>query len=249
MSYADITFSDKNFIKRWLQQQRLKTAVRLGGRALQKQEAICDFGAGNGELCKKLSKHHPNAQLVCYEPTPELLEEAVQNLDHIPDIKFCRNVEVIPRGTLDIVYCLEVFEHLPQKETGEALQAISDLLKPHGVIVVGVPIELGFASIYKGLFRMIRKQTEYETDVKHLISSFFGRPPTNRPSGEIAPGFRFHFEHMGFDHRHLKKLIMNTFQLQEVATCPFKTLGPWLMPEIYFVATKTKLSFTENLGD
>jgi hypothetical protein len=55
MAYSDITFNDKNVIKRWLQQRRLVVATRLAARLLEPQ-VILDFGAGNGELCNILPR-------------------------------------------------------------------------------------------------------------------------------------------------------------------------------------------------
>lgn len=136
MSYSEITFRDKNPIKRWLQQQRLASAIKLCSRS---PKAICDFGAGNGELLKLLAENYPNAKLICYEPTAGLLSEAQQNLSAVAQVEFCQNIQSIKPGLLDVVFCLEVFEHLPPEETIDALQRIYDLLKPEGTIIVGVP--------------------------------------------------------------------------------------------------------------
>ena len=57
MNYADITFKDPNFVKRWLQYSRLKTAIHLSDNYLNLTEkySICDFGSGDGELCKLIN--------------------------------------------------------------------------------------------------------------------------------------------------------------------------------------------------
>ena len=52
MTYSDITFNDRNPIKRWLQRRRLESAISFAGSSLKLGATICDFGAGNGELCK-----------------------------------------------------------------------------------------------------------------------------------------------------------------------------------------------------
>jgi SAM-dependent methyltransferase len=246
MSYAEITFKDKNSIKRWLQQQRLFSAVELCGRSLRPPKAICDFGAGNGELCKLLAEYYQNAKLICYEPTPSLLSEARQNLCALPEIEFCQDIQTVASGTLDVVFCLEVFEHLPPEETANALQTISDLLKPEGIIIIGVPIEVGIPALYKGIFRMSRRYGAFDANMKNVVMSFFCYPPKNRPVSEIEPGFNFHYEHMGFYFRLLRETIGNYFKLDKVSASPFSALGSWLMPEIYFVATKANPAFERD---
>jgi len=238
MSYAEITFKDKSLIKRWLQRQRLNSAIKLCSRSLHPPENICDFGAGNGELCKLLAARYKNAKITCYEPTPILLSEAKDNLNAISSVKFCQDIRTITPGTFNVVFCLEVFEHLPPAEMADALQTISDLLNSEGIIIIGVPVEIGIPAIYKGIFRMLRRYGEFDANIKNVALSFIGRPPINRPIAEIAPNFRFHHEHMGFHYRHFNTTLSSFFRLLNVSASPFASLGPWLMPEVYFVAQK-----------
>ena len=77
MSYAKKTFEDSNRIKRFFQNSRLEDAIRLApGR--DDPDLIIDFGAGNGELCKRLSVRFPNSGILCYEPHPELQDQAAR---------------------------------------------------------------------------------------------------------------------------------------------------------------------------
>ena len=59
INYSDITFNDPNAIKRWLQYKRLKTSIKLSSKFFNpiNKYSICDYGAGNGELCKLLSNN------------------------------------------------------------------------------------------------------------------------------------------------------------------------------------------------
>jgi len=241
MSYAEKTFKERNPVKRWLQQQRLVSAIKIcRDPELPVPEAICDFGAGNGELCKLLAERYSAARIICYEPAPELLAEARQNLADVTRVELCQDIRGIAPGSLDAVFCLEVFEHLPPAETTQALQTIFDLLKPGGMVVIGVPVEIGVPALYKGIFRLSRRYGAYDANLKNVFLSFLGFPPKDRPVSEIAPGFRFHFQHTGFDYRRLKEALARYFQLHRVSTSPFSVVGPWLMPEIYFVAVKVQ---------
>ena len=240
MPYADITFRDKNRIKRWIQKKRLLSAIELCDQLTSPPKTICDFGAGNGEFCKLLAKKYPGASIICYEPTANFLSEARQNLRYVSKIEFCQDIQSINSDTLDAVFCLEVFEHLPPKETIDALQAISDKLKRKAKLIVGVPVGVGVPALYKGIFRMFRRFGAFDANVKNVALSFLLHPPSQRPTSEITPGFRYHFEHMGFDFRPFQAILDNYFKVKNVSASPFAMLGSLFMPEVYFVAENDK---------
>lgn len=242
MSYAEITFQDKNRIKRWLQNRRLSSALKLCPLTSRSPATICDFGAGNGELIRLLAGRYPKATFLCYEPTPRLLSEARVNLNGFDMVELCSDVRGVVRETIDVVFCLEVFEHLPSAETANALQQIYDLLRPGGTVVIGVPVEVGIPALYKGLFRMARRYGSFDAEVKNVALAFLGCPPTDRPVSEIAPGLLFHFEHMGFDFRRFRRTLTRKFDLRKVSASPFSAFGPLVMPEVYFVATKAEVT-------
>ncbi len=238
MSYAEITFKDRNPVKRWLQLRRLASAIELTAK-MEIPSVICDFGAGNGELCKRLAKQYPDATIICYEPTPGLLGEARSNLASLPHVQFCSDIESVTKGAVDMVFCLEVFEHLPTEETIEAFQRIRGLLRTHGIAVIGVPVEIGLPALYKGCFRMARRFGEFDATPRNILLSFLGLPPKDRPTEEISPGFRFHYYHIGFDYRRLREVLCSHLKLLRVYASPFAMLGSWLNPEVYFIAQKT----------
>jgi SAM-dependent methyltransferase len=238
VSYADLTFQDRNPIKRWLQHRRLVTAADLAGSRLKAPRLVCDFGAGNGELCKLLAARYEEARFACYEPAAYLLAEARENLKAVSRVEFHQDIRELERGAFDLVVCLEVFEHLPPEETIEALRTISALLKPGGTVIIGVPVEIGLPALYKGVFRMSRRYGAFDATPKNVATSLLGRPPQNRPIAELAPGLRFHYEHLGFDFRNLRRLLDRYFRSIEVSASPLSAVGTWLMPEVYFVGAK-----------
>ena len=46
---------------------------------------------------------------------------------------------------------------------------------------------------------MSRRYGRFDANIKNVALSFLWHPPRNRPTSEISPGFRYHYEHMGFD--------------------------------------------------
>jgi SAM-dependent methyltransferase len=240
VSYAAITFGDRNPVKRWLQRQRLVTAAELAGPRIGAPRVLCDFGAGNGELCKLLAERYQAARIICYEPAAQLLAEARENLKSAARVEFRGDIHGVTPGTVDAVFCLEVFEHLPPEETDAALRAISSLLRPNGAIVIGVPVEIGLPALYKGLFRMSRRYGAFDATPRNVVASFLGHAPANRPIAELAPGLRFHHDHVGFDFRSFRDTLQRHFEAIEISASPVAVLGTGLMPEAYFVGEKPK---------
>lgn len=237
MAYSDITFKDKNPIKRWLQRRRLVVATRIAN-SMSHPQCVFDFGAGNGELCKLIALQFPKARVICYEPTPYLMAEAKENLANLAQVYFCTDVAEIAQASVSLIFCLKVLEHLPKAETEDALTQINRLLCCDGNAVIGVPIEIGFPALYKGIFRMLRRFGEFDASIKNVLLAALWSPPKERPVSEIVPGFSFHHEHMGFDYRNLQVLLNTRFRLQQVTSSPFSIFGLWLNPEAYFVVQK-----------
>jgi hypothetical protein len=84
---------------------------------------------------------------------------------------------------------------------------------------------------------MARRPGQFDANPKNGSLSLLNRPPKNRPVAEIAPGFRFHFHHMGFD-RNIRKMLGAHFDLRKTYASPLGILGTLINPEIYFVAQK-----------
>ena len=215
MTYSDITFKDKNPVKRWLQRRRLSVAIRMANGKLEPQ-CILDFGAGNGELCKLIALQFPKATIICYEPTQSLLNEAKENLANLPQVHFYSDIEKVANGSVDLLFCLEVFEHLPKKQTEDALGQFKRLLSSVGRAVIGVPIEIGIPALYKGIFRMTRRFGAFDGSIKNIVLATIFSPPKDRPASEISPGFPFYYDHMGFDYRILQTLLHAQFKLQKI---------------------------------
>src|SRR5258705_9964676 len=102
-TYEQITFSDSNPIKRWLQKGRLTYAVAIA-ESLPPPNVIMDFGAGNGRLCRLLASRYPHARIICYEPSDDLMAEAKANLADVKGIEFLSDLEIVENGAVDLVF-------------------------------------------------------------------------------------------------------------------------------------------------
>lgn len=237
MSYATITRHDRNPLKRYLQRSRLRDALSLVC-GLGEFHTILDYGAGDGETCRQLAARFPRAAIVCYEPCEGLREEAAAHLCGLENLEIAGCWEELPRGKCDLVLCMEVFEHLSPEQIERELAQIAAILSPHGRALVGVPLEIFAPALVKGAFRMTRRFGEFDARPLNILKAALGRPPQERPQGEIAPGLPYHFHHLGFDYRRLRRQIEARFRIERIVGSPLPWIGPLLNSEIYFLLSR-----------
>jgi PPOX class probable F420-dependent enzyme len=233
-NYSDITVRDRNPVKSYLQRRRLRDALSvLDGLKKGFAGKLLDFGAGSGELTRIVAGRFPRARVFCYEPAPDLLEEARHNLSNFKNVVLVPSLEELDGKRFRYVFCLEVFEHLPRRETVRAIRAIKHLLAREGTAVVGVPNELFLPALIKGLFRMTRRYGAFDARLGNVLRATVGRPPAKRPVREITAGLPYHFHHTGFDHRELRRTLSETFEVERQFASPVG--GELLGTEIYLV--------------
>jgi 2-polyprenyl-3-methyl-5-hydroxy-6-metoxy-1,4-benzoquinol methylase len=232
--YSGITVHDRNPVKSYLQRRRLRDALSVLPEDFAGK--VLDFGGGSGELSRILAARFPRAEVFCYEPAPELLEEAQRNLSGFENVVLVSSLDKLEGTKFRYVFCLEVFEHLPRRETARAIRAIRGLLAREGAAVVGVPNELFFPALVKGLFRMTRRYGAFDARPANVLRAAVGRPPKKRPKREITPGLPYHFHHTGFDHRELRRTLSETFEVEQQFASPVG--GELLGTEIYLVLRK-----------
>ncbi|MEO6338485.1 MAG: class I SAM-dependent methyltransferase [Caulobacteraceae bacterium] len=236
MSYAALTRADPNPLKRWLQRRRLRDA--LGAIRAPTPAVVVDYGGGDGELLRLAAQIWPDARLICFEPVASLAEEARINLAGLGAAEVVCAEADLPAGVADVVFCTEVFEHLPAPETDAALAEIHRVLTPGGRLVVGVPMELWGPALAKGLFRMARRPGSFDGRVRHILAAAGGQAPAPRPEVEISPGRAYFPHHLGFDHRRLLTAMRGRFDVERVWGSPAAAAPPWLNSEVYVLARK-----------
>lgn len=239
MPYEEITIRDPNAVKRWIHGRRfahallpLRDARAAGGLR------ILDFGGADGELLFRL-RGTPRLQACLYEPTASAIAEARVKLAGLDWVTFAESLDCLAPGSFDYVFCLEVFEHLPERETADALASIHRLLAPAGRAVIGVPHELHLPALLKGLFRMTRRYGAFDARPGHVLACAAGRPPRARPQREVAPGLFYYDSHLGFDFRSLeRKFPEHGFAISGRWFCPVPLLGSLLNSEVYYLLRK-----------
>ena len=102
---------------------------------LRKSDIVLDYGGGdNLYLVRELLGR--GYEVGCVEPNSEIER---RNSDLIQFTNFRGAVRELERGTYDCVFFSEVIEHLDDADCEKAMLAISDCLKPGGLLVVTTP--------------------------------------------------------------------------------------------------------------
>lgn len=236
MAYADITIDDPNPVKRWIQRRRFRDALNVLRQADPRDSpALLDFGGGDGELLRQALQMFPGLRACFYEPTPSLFGEAQAKLAPWPDIQMASDTAGIGTRRFDFVFCLEVFEHLSQRATQDAIVSIHGFLKPQGLAVIGVPHEIFVPALVKGLFRMTRRYGAFDARPGNILRATVGYPPADRPLHDICPGFSYHHDHLGFDYRSLEWRLREKFSVESRRFSPARVFGPVLNSEVYYL--------------
>ena len=230
-SYAVLTREDPNPLKRAVQNRRLADALGLAQDLAPR--LVVDYGGGDGALCGSAAALWPEARVICFEPAPQLADQARVLLARTPQAQIVSHEAALPAGADDLVFCTEVFEHLPPVETERALSEIGRILAPGGRAVIGVPVEIGPPALAKGLFRALRRPGAFDARAGAIASAMLGRPPASRPLDEIAAGRAYYPHHLGFDHRALTAAVARRFRIERRTGSPFTALPPWLNSELY----------------
>lgn len=241
MGYAEITFRDKNRVKRFLQRQRLLNAT---GKAMKSQaagkshRAILDFGCANAELFKYFQEKENNILYTGYDPEESFIEEAKKNVGMVPNCVLTNNRNDLKLKHYDIIFCLEVFEHLPGSLINEELQYLESLLSENGLLVIGVPNEIFLSAFIRGMFRMTRRYGDYDANFKNVFLSMIGKPPYDRHRGGLNNSGSYIYTHMGFDYRKLINLIDKKFAINEIFGAPVLFFPLLLNTEVNIICRK-----------
>lgn len=230
--YAGLTREDPNPLKRWLQERRLSDALAALPDGLGPGVAV-DYGAGDGELARRLAGRFPEARVIAFEPAPSFAKAARALLAGQGEVTEDENA--LPDGAADLVVCTEVFEHLPPAEERAALAQIERVLAPGGLLLIGVPVETGPPALLKGLFRATRRAGAEDARWPAIRQAAAGRAPSPRQVVEIAPGRRYHPSHLGFDHRALRVRLAERFAFAGERRSPLAALPVWAASEVYWL--------------
>ncbi|MBN8552413.1 MAG: methyltransferase domain-containing protein [Caulobacterales bacterium] len=199
-----------------------------------------DYGGGDGFLAARALERWPQARAIVFEPYLEFAEAARRRLAPWPGATVVARARDLPTGA-DVVFCTEVFEHLPEAESDQAIREIDRVLKVGGLMIVGVPVEIGLPALVKGLFRRARRPDAYDGDLSRIWKAALGRPAADRPLERMGEMLRYHSFHLGFDFRRLRARLEARSGVARLVGSPFAAAPVLLSSEAYMTLTKPEV--------
>lgn len=227
MSYAAQTVENPSLLKRFSHGRRFDIALELLN--VKNNDEILDFGTGDGFMLKKLLSAKPQS-IVGYEPMLTQYEQLEVFLDKhgINDVSIVADLSFIENRRFDKICCLEVLEHLQESDQLCVLNNMKNLLKKDGMVVVSVPIEIGFSGLLKNLARYALSQQSQNATLINVMKSFFGI--------KIDRGQESYLSHIGFNYYDLEKIILLAgYKVKMKRFSPFKTSRGLVNSQIFFV--------------
>ena len=247
--YARKQIFSRNAIVAWSHRRRFAVARELASAAAG--GALLDYGCGDGTFIALA--HDLFRETTGTDVDVEQLQDCSRRLSAMDDVRFASIDDM--RGTAftgyyDAVMCMEVLEHCPLDVQPQVLADLARVVRPHGIVVISVPIEVGPTLAVKQLIRAAAAVTglvEYESRERYRISEFM-RMLLARDTSQIerratisinAHGdtVRYH-GHKGFNWRMLARVIEQTFVVERRLYSPLPLTGSWLNSQVWFVCRK-----------
>jgi 2-polyprenyl-3-methyl-5-hydroxy-6-metoxy-1,4-benzoquinol methylase len=247
--YARKQIFSRNAVVAWSHRRRFALARELASAAAG--GALLDYGCGDGTFVAMA--HHLFRETVGTDIDVEQLRDCHSRLRDLSDTRFESLDDLrdpIYNARFDAVICLEVLEHCPSDIQPLVLADLDRLVRPHGVIVISVPIETGPTLVAKQLVRAVAATsglTEYADRERYNLSEFMRmvlagstsqieRPVTiaRTIDGETV---RYH-GHKGFNWRTLARLVERSFIVERRLYSPLPLFGPWLNSQVWLVCRK-----------
>lgn len=108
---------------------------------LAKGQRVLDWGCGPGFLLEKLCAR--GIEAAGLEFSADSMCQAIERCSRLPSFSGVTAVDriptAIPEASFDVVFLVEVIEHLLPEQIDSTLEEINRLLKPGGVVVISTP--------------------------------------------------------------------------------------------------------------
>jgi SAM-dependent methyltransferase len=215
LDYSHGTYEHRQWLFRFTHRRRLARALALldAGR----EHEILDFGSGDGHFLELLASRAAAARLTAFEPAGFLQEQIRRRLAGVP-MQLITNAGDLAKLSFDRIVCLEVLEHLQPTEVESTVGILNRLLRPGGILVVSVPVEIGPTALFKYLASLWLTGGDRHYRLWEVLrASFCGRVARDT---EVA-----FLPHKGFDHRRLRQCLAGRFLIEREVFSPLPLLS------------------------
>jgi SAM-dependent methyltransferase len=221
--YASHTSQTSEFFKSIAHSRRFDQASRIV--PLRSEMKLFDYGCGDGAFFENLSNFCPRQNLYGFDPwfLDEMRFEGATTFSAVPDF-----IDALA-GAFDVIYCIEVCEHLTDAGNATVFANMKTLAKPGATFVFGVPIETGFSALAKNLYRCLKGGRQGATLARTWRTAL--SLPVERQWEDGWCG-----SHLGFSHRRFAQMLAAAgFTIERTHCLPLHVTGAIFNNEIYFV--------------
>ncbi|HIP89996.1 MAG TPA: methyltransferase domain-containing protein [Candidatus Nanopusillus sp.] len=102
---------------------------------------VADVGCGDGKIALELARQHPHITFEGYDLSEQAILFAKAYSYNIENLKFYNKDFKYSKGSYDIILCIEVLEHIPDKDIKHFVKNLYSKLKENGLLIVSVPTE------------------------------------------------------------------------------------------------------------
>lgn len=217
--YSRMTYNNRWRVKRWSHGARFQTALELAGRFLHQPRELLDYGAGDGHFAQLLRRAFAGASITAFDPSRSMAKSIREKTAVDPKITAATQSEDL-QSSYDAIFCLEVLEHLQDREIQRTLILWRKLLIKGGVAIVSVPIEIGLGGGLKTIIRLsIGEGKVKDQPTWNVFKSLLGF--------RIDRGHASYIDsHIGFSHLRLKRLLLeNDVTIRKTSYSPIRWAG------------------------
>ena len=234
----------------WSHSARFQMARQLA--APRAGQRLLDYGCGDGTFVAQVHDLFPSVMAV--DVSMSQVQDCARRFNSLRGLTF-EHVDRLDNRLapviFDVVTCMEVLEHCPDRIQIDVLDRIARVTAADGLVVISAPLEVGPSLAAKQLVRSVvamRGLTEYANGERYRPSEFarmlFARPSTaidrEEQTATDSDGRVFSFTgHKGFNWRRLERLIGRRFEIERRLFTPMRLLGPILNSQVWFVCRKS----------
>lgn len=234
--YSKLTIESDSAIKRFSHGRRFEIALDI--LKLGVDNSLLDYGTGDGYFLISLKNRSPQVKAYGYEPVSEMYDQLLINLrdNNYPEgISLFQSLDALLNMQFEMITCFEVLEHLDIDLQKTALQNMKKMLRQDGLLLISVPIEVGFSSLVKNALRIILCQKHKSTNLANVIKSLFGIVIKREDSPYIS-------SHIGFYFTDLEKIFKEEdLIIRQKFYSPFKYFGCLVNSQIFYVLSDCKV--------
>lgn len=246
-AYAKKQILSSDRMVAWSHSSRFRKARQLVAPHAGKK--LLDHGCGDGTFLALVSDLFPDA--LGTDINRAHIEDDIQRLGDLAQLSFVIEEDVYKGRydrSFDAITCMEVLEHCLDDKVESLLDLFLRLLKPGGVLIVSVPIEVGPSLPGKELIRAFagwRGVGDYRGKERYrlgeLLKMTFAGPGTKLPRTayplNLGDGGTYSTHlHKGFNWKALVPRIAERFDISATEFTPMGWSRGWLSSQAWIVA-------------